>query len=150
MKQLSSHYTFFYKKVFPVLWFGFIGFFMFNALMIRQEGDVEILFIVVPWGMAVFGYFMMKKFVFDLIDKVFDEGHCLLFVNGNKQVRVRLQDIINVNYELLTNPKRVTISLRNKTEFGAELAFVPKSSFLPFTKNKGIQELIVRIDTLRQ
>jgi len=66
--------------------------------------------------MAIFGYFIMKNMVFDLIDKVYDEGDSLLFKNSGKEVRVSLRDVKNVSYQTMMNPPKVTLSLRHETE----------------------------------
>ena len=105
--------------------------------------------ILVPICMAVFGYFIMKRLVLDLIDEVYDEGTTLLFRNRGKEVRVSLKDIKNVSYSIMTNPPRVTLSVRYKTDLGDELSFCPPASWIPFKKNKDIEELIDRIDKAR-
>jgi hypothetical protein len=99
--------------------------------------------------MAIFGYFIMKKLVWDLIDEVYDEGTSLLFRNRNQEVRVNLKDIKNVSYSTMTNPPRVTLSIRHKTALGDELTFSPPASWVPFKKNEDIERLIDRIDEAR-
>ncbi|MBU8902321.1 MAG: hypothetical protein KOO69_06250 [Victivallales bacterium] len=150
MKKLTSKMTFFNKRVFPCMWFGFLVFFVIgvftSAFSSNNTDKPGILFLFVPVFMAVFGYFIMKKLVFDLIDEVYDEGSNLLFKNAKKQVRVNLNDIKNVSYTSMGNPPRVTISLREETILGKELTFSPPGSFTPFTKNKDIEDLIDRID----
>ena len=150
MKKLSSKATFFYKKIFPFMWFGFLGVFLCVWLFSNAAGsEAGIMFLAVPIGMAVFGYFIMKKLVWDLIDEVYDEGMSLLFMNGGKEVRVSLKDIKNVSYSTMTNPPRVTLSIRYKTGLGAELSFSPPASWVPFKKNEDIERLIDRIDNAR-
>ena len=150
MKKLSSRSTFFYKRIFPVLWFGFIGvFFLVSISAQSKQNEFDIMFIVAPILMAVVGYFIMKKFVFDLIDEVYDEGSSLLFKNSGIVVRVSLRDIMNVSYSLTVNPQRVTLSLRYQTELGDKLSFTPPISLIPFKKNRDIEELIDRIDKAR-
>jgi hypothetical protein len=107
------------------------------------------MFLVIPIGMAIFGYFLMKKLVWDLIDEVYDEGASLLFRNGKQEVRVNLKDIKNVSYSTMTNPPRVTLSIRYKTPLGDELTFSPSASWIPFKKNEVILKLIDRIDEAR-
>ncbi len=107
------------------------------------------MFLVVPIAMAVFGYFIMKKLIWDLIDEVYDEGISLLFRNGRQEVRVNLKDIKNVSYSTMTNPPRVTMSIRYKTPLGDELTFSPPASWIPFKKNADIESLIDRIDEAR-
>lgn len=114
-----------------------------------QGKGPEIMLFLVPLSMAVFGYYIMKKLVFDLIDEVYDEGQSLLFKNGGKEVRVNLVEIKNVSYTTAVNPPRVTVSLRYETELGKELTFSPPASIISFKKNKDIEELIDRIDKAR-
>jgi hypothetical protein len=150
MKKLSSKSTFFYKRIFPAIWFGFIIFFILTALFVdRRDSNADVMIFVVPVFMAVIGYFIMKNLVFDLMDEVYDEGSSLLFKNKGRTVRVNLTDIKNVSYSVMVNPPRVTISLRHKTEFGDELSFSPPASLIPFKKNPDIKELIDRIDRAR-
>lgn len=154
MKRLSSKSIYFYKIIFPTIWFGFLAFFIFVGFLENQKrntSDIVALFmpIIVPLVMAVIGYFFMKKLVFDLINEVYDEGASLLFKNGQKEVRVNLRDIKNVSYSTMVNPPRVTLSIRHKTVFGDELSFSPPISFIPFKKNRDVLELIDRIDKER-
>lgn len=105
---------------------------------------------VVHIGMAILGYFIMKKLIWDLIDEVYDEGTSLLFRNRNQEVRVNLKDIKNVSYSTMTNPPRVTLSIRHKTALGDELTFSPPACWVPFKKNEDIERLIDRIDEARE
>ena len=147
MTKLSSKGTVFYKKIFPAIWFGFIGVFVIVSISAQsKQNGFDIMFIAAPILMAVVGYFIMKKFVFDLIDEVYDEGSSLLFKNSGKEIRVSLKDIKNVSYSLSVNPPRVTLSLRHQTELGDKLSFTPPISLIPFKKNRNIEELIDRID----
>ncbi len=150
MKKISSAGIYFYKRIFPVFWFGFLGIFIFVSLLAGGNGNGPVaVFVVIPLFMAAFGYFIMKNFIFDLIDEVYDEGSSLLFKNGEKEVRVDFRDIKNVSYCHLMNPPRVTISVRHETELGKELSFSPLLAMNPFRKNKDIEELIDRIDRVR-
>ncbi|WP_299803220.1 hypothetical protein [uncultured Shewanella sp.] len=149
MKKLTSKSTFFNKKIFPTIWFGFLAIFVITSLFAGGDNGPGPMFVVMPIFMAVFGYFIMKKLVFDLIDEVYDEGDSLLFKNSGKEVRVSLRDIKNVSYQTMMNPPKVTLSLRHETDLGSELSFSPPMSFIPFKKNKDIEELIDRIDQAR-
>ena len=150
MKKLTSKATFFHKRIFPSIWFGFLGVFicigLFSNTSVNGPG---IMFLVVPFMMVIFGYFIMKKLVWDLIDEVYDDGTSLLFRNGKQEVRVNLKDIKNVSYSTMTNPPRVTLSIRYKTPLGDELTFSPSARWIPFKKNEDIVKLIDRIDEAR-
>lgn len=150
MKKLSSKTTFISKKLFPLFWFGFLSIFLCVGLFATIKGNGPgPMFIVIPIGMMAFGYFLMKKLVWDLIDEVYDEGAALLFRNKGAEFRVSLKDIKNVSYTIMTNPPRVTLSIRYQTELGDELSFSPPASWVPFKKNKDIIQLIDRIDKAR-
>jgi hypothetical protein len=103
-----------------------------------------------PAFMAVLGYFMMKKFVFDLADEVLDAGDALIVRFGGEQQRIPLSEIINVSYSYMQNPNRVTLTLRTPCQFGKEVSFSPPARFLPFAKSPIVAELIERIDAARR
>lgn len=67
MKKLSSKTTFIFKKLFPIFWFGFLIIFLYVGLFTSIEGNGPgIMFIVIPIGVMVFGYFLMQKLVWNL------------------------------------------------------------------------------------
>jgi len=92
----------------------------------------------------------MKKLVFDLMDEVFDDSiSCLLIRNKSTEERIDYKSIKNISYSVITNPPRVTLSLRTPCKFGNEVSFIPQMSWVPFKKSKDILELIDRVDKLR-
>ena len=149
MKKISSS-PIFYKRIFPIFWFGFLAFFMYAGLFENHSGSSNPLpFLVIPIVMAAFGYLFMKKLVFDLADEVCDEGDHLLIRFGNDQDEVKLANIINVSYMSMMNPPRVTLSLRQPCRFGKEVSFSPPFRWFNFFNNPVISELIERIDRAR-
>ncbi len=147
MKKISGS-TFYFKKVFPSIWFGFLVFFLFVSLA-SGAAEESIMFLAVPVLMAVFGFFFFKKLLWDLADEVYDEGESLLFRRGGKEQRVQLQDIINISYSQMNSPKRVVLQVRTEGAIGKELAFNPPTRSNPFSKNPIITELIERVDRAR-
>ena len=151
MRRISSKTTFFYKRIFPVLWFGAIGCLGLNLTFPpSRPGTASIaLLILIP----VLSYIVIKIFIFDLIDEVYDEGSSILFKNSGKEVRVSIKDIENVSYfsviNLFMGPLVVTASIGHKTELGNKLRFIVQKSSASLTKNRDIEELINRIDTAR-
>lgn len=152
MHRISSKTTFVYKRLFPIFWFGIL-------LLVSLGGSVSGLktgqfppvpFFVIPAIMAVFGYFLMKKLVFDLVDEVWDAGDALVVRNRNQEERISLSDIINVSYTPLINPPRVTLSLRRSSIFGDKISFGAPVRFTPFSTSPVIDELIQRIDAARR
>lgn len=129
MTKISSKSTFFYKKGFPVLRFGFLAFFIATALL---EGPVEkdpvflIGALIAPCIMAVFGFVFFRKLLWNLADEVYDCGDFLLVKYRGEEVNVPLSNIMNVNASLLINPPRITLRLVRPVKFGTEIAFSPK------------------------
>jgi hypothetical protein len=148
MPRLSSRMTFFYKRVFPVVWFGFLLVFVAVGLLGHVAPAAP--FLLVPVLMIVVGYFIMKKLVFDLVDEVLDAGDALIVRNGGREERIALSDIINVNYSPLINPPRVTLSLRRASAFGEAVTFCAPVRFMPFSTSPVVDELIRRIDAARR
>jgi hypothetical protein len=135
MKKISSGMTVFNKKVFPAIWFGFLAFFMLFAIPAGATEENPT-FLFVPIGMAVFGFFLMKKLVWDLVDEVHDHGEYLLVKNRGESERIPLTNVMNVSSTSFSNPPRVTLRLVKQGRFGNEIAFQPAGfSLNPFAKN---------------
>ena len=151
MIKISSRSTFFSKKVFPVIWFGFLVFFIIIALAgMAAKSEIIAPLLIMPVFMAIFGYVIMKKLVFDLADEVWDTGDGLLVKNKNEEELIPFTNIINVSYSVMVNPPRVTLTLRQPCRFGKEVSFSPPVRFVPFSKSPIIAELIERIDAKRR
>jgi hypothetical protein len=104
----------------------------------------------VPIIMMAFGYFMMKKMVFNLVDEVFDAGDALVVKNGTEQAQIPLADITNVSYAQMMNPPQVTLSLRQLTSFGNKVTFCAPTRLMPFAPSPVIDDLIKRVDAARR
>ncbi len=148
MRRISSKMTFFTKKVFPIIWFGFVAFFFYSIWM--KSGNlntVQIIFLVL---FCVIGFITVKRYAWILADEVSDGGDFLLVKKGSIEEKVKLDNIININFER-TNPPRIVLMLRNPGQLGSEIFFSPISSFSfsPFAKNAVAEDLIRRIDKIR-
>jgi hypothetical protein len=151
MTLISSRATAFYKRGFPILWYGFLILFIFLPLIVgSQTGQSpQPMFFIVPIAMMAIGYFVFKKIVFTLVDQVFDLGDALLVKNGTQEERIALSDIINVSYTPMMNPPQVTLSLRQPTVFGAKVTFCAPKRFVPFASSPMVDDLIKRVDAAR-
>jgi hypothetical protein len=152
-KRISSRNTRFYKRVFPVLWFGGVAAFLAVGLgTMRGAHPAPVEVFIAPVFMLVIGWFVMRRLVFDLADEVYDEGDALRVRNGGDEERIALADIVNVSYAGMTNPPRITLTLRNSGRFGREVTFSPAQSFLGplFRANPMVRELIDRVDAARR
>jgi hypothetical protein len=144
--------TFYYKRIFPAIWFGFL--ILFIALPVVSGAGRQAMpplpFFIAPIVMMIVGYFIMKKLLFDLVDEVWDDGDSLVIKNRGDQERVALSDIKNVSYSVMMNPPRVTLSLRRPTVFGDEITFGAPVRLVPFSTSPIIKDLIDRIDLARR
>ena len=156
MQRLSSPSTFFYKRVFPVFWFGFLAVFVLTSFGLGRAPHRADLtpFLIGPLFMVIVGFVLMRKLIFDLVDEVWLDGDNLVIKNRGESSRIPLRDVINVNATSMTNPRRVTLMLRTvSTRWGKEISFMPNSPrgiFSAFKTDPVAADLIQRIDALRQ
>jgi hypothetical protein len=69
MPLISSKMTFFYKRIYPVIWFSILAAFLLIALLVSN-----VTFLIVTALPAITSYQFMKKMAFDLVDEAFDVG----------------------------------------------------------------------------
>jgi len=150
MTKISSRFTYWNKRLFPLLWFGFLAVFVLTTILAGAVAK-DAMFLIIPCVMAVFGYFIMKTLVWDLVDEVYDDGDYLLVKNRGNEVRIGLANIMNVSATTFVNPPRIVLRLREPSKFGSEIAFSPASRFSlnPFAKNPVAEDLIIRVDRAR-
>jgi len=148
--RISSADTWAFKRAFPTLWFGFLLLFVLVGTYFGAAAK-EPMLLVVPVIMAFGGYFVMRRFVWDLVDEVYDFGDSLVVKNRGEEVTIPLSAIMNVSASTNQRPPRITLRLAEPSKFGTEIAFVPTSTFTlnPFAKNRVAEDLIVRVDEAR-
>jgi hypothetical protein len=151
-RLISSGKTHYFKDTFPRFYFGFLGIFLVVSLVLLFTAtDYSVVFVIIPIIVGAFGYFLMKRFVFDLVDEVWDEGDTLLIKNAGQEHRVRLLDIINVNDSVAINPPRITLTLRDGGLSGRDITFSPqRSGLFRLGRNPVALDLIERIDAARR
>ncbi len=156
MQRLSSAGTVWYKRAFPVLWFGLLA--VFLAIAWLQPGGPgkapPRVMTIIPLFMMAFGYVLMRKLVFDLVDEVWLEGDQVVVVQRGERIRIPLLQVMNVNATTMVNPPRVTLMLRQpNVRLGDSVSFIPagpRGLLRSFKPNPVAMDLIRRIDALRQ
>jgi hypothetical protein len=138
---ISSRLTGFYKRGFPVLWFGIALVVASLSIHIGQPallGPVAL--------MVLIGYLFMRGLLFDLADKVYDAGDALMVKQGGREDRIPLDNVMNVNCTPFMNPPRVTLRLVRPGRLGANVSFVPAGprALSPFAPNAIAEGLIER------
>ena len=113
MVRVSSKATFYYKRVFPIAFFGILLLVIVGPVLLGSNPaqPPPLPFFIIPAAMAVFAYVVMKKLVFDLVDEVLDDGDALIVRNGTTQDRIAFADIKNVSYSVPMNPPRVRLRI---------------------------------------
>jgi len=151
MTKISSGSTAFRKKALPILWFGILAISVALSLWAGAYRSQPLL-VLPPLLVAAFGFVLMKKLVWDLVDEVYDCGDFLLVRNGGVEDRVALSNIMNVSASTMTNPPRVTLRLSTPGRFGDEIVFSPIKPITlnVFARNKIADDLIVRVDRARR
>jgi hypothetical protein len=146
MRRISSRMTFFYKRVFPVFWFGFLAVLLGIALFGGRELNRADLmpFVIVPVVLMVFGYIMMRKLIFDVIDEIWDDSDTLVVKNNCQSERIALADIKSVSRTMMSRPPLVILSLRRPTIFGDQVTFCPP--LMPYRASPLVKDLIRRVD----
>jgi hypothetical protein len=150
MRRLSSRMTFFYKRVFPIVFFGLVLLFIAFWLVSLSGRSPGVPFLIALVLVLALFYFGMKKLVFDLVDEVRDAGDALIIRNRGEEERVALSDIMNISCSPLVSPPRVTLSLRRPSIFGSEVTFCAPIRLMPFSASPIISELIQRTDAQRR
>jgi hypothetical protein len=150
MTKISGS-TAFHKRVLPIILFGVVAIAVTVSLSVGAFRSQPLL-ILPPIAVAVLGYVVMRKLVWDLVDEVYDGGDYLLVRNGGKEDRVALSNIMNVSASTMTNPPRVTLRLSTPGRFGDEIVFSPIKPITLnlFARNKIADDLIVRVDRARR
>ena len=150
MRRLSSTGTHLYKRVLPAIWFGLFGLFFFGSLVAVIRDGSGFGFLLVLLGVGTFGFIIMKIFVWDLVDEVWDDGNSLVVKNKGREARIDLLNIININHTSFANPPSVSLTLRSPCEFGRIVKFSPPRRLLGFGEHPVVTELVQRIDHKRQ
>lgn len=150
MRRLSSKATFWHKRVFPVLWFGFLFVWTVAAVasMWRGEGPSPTI-LLLPLLMGFLGFFIMKSLVLDLVDSVWDAGTELVVRDKGLEDRIPFRNILNIGHSNFTNPSRIALSLREPSRFGTEVTFSPPLNFVFWKTHPLFHELIRRVDEAR-
>jgi hypothetical protein len=142
MKKISSASTVVSKRVLPVLWFGFLAYFVVRAMR-TGTAQKDPMLIVVPVLMAIVGYFLMRRFLWNLVDEVYDNGDFLLIKNRGKEEKVAFADIMSVSVSAHPKPSRITLKLTTPGKFGKEITFAPAAGSVA---NRFAKDLIARVE----
>jgi len=140
MQQISSHLTFFHKFILPV-WFVLsvanVLFWWGDTSKIGPATDAFSL------PLLLIGFCAWTLWLGWPLKKVSIYSDKLYVSNFRKEIVVPISEIVNVRGNILTDPQRVTIYLRNETEFGSRIIFIAKYRwFAGWSKHPIVNELL--------
>lgn len=142
MKRISTKNTLFLKKVFPLIWLGMVSFALLRGAKHGVRPIVPFV-LILPMGIL---FLVMRRFVWDLADEVYDCGDYLLVKKKGEEDQVEFSNIMNVSTTMMVNPPRITLTLVNAGRFGREIAFSPVRRFNlnPFARDAVAADLMTR------
>lgn len=137
MRKISSDTTVIWKYVFPGLWIPFMGCGVlatgFQAF--REPGWI----VFVTLWIAGSGYIIWfaRRLKFVSIDENF-----IYVSQWRKEIQIALEHIEAVKQNFLANPKTVTLTLNQPSEFGTKIVFIPSSlAFAAFRPHPVVEEI---------
>ncbi len=147
--RISSSYTRFHKRIFPVFWLGII---FIILIQIWFKNQLTPLVLLIAFCMMLLGYFIMKKTLWDLADEVRDYGNFLLVSKGGIEEKIMLSNILTMTESASLNPSRITLVLARRGVLGKQIAFAPIRPFSwnPLAKSRIGRDLAERIAVAQQ
>jgi hypothetical protein len=149
-RKLSSKWTFFNKRVTPVIWLGSVAGLVITLLIALGSGaSVDPGIFVFPVLVLTLVGAVISKFYVDLVDEVWDAGDSLLVKNRGREDRIVLNNVLKVTHAKFTNPSCITLTLRMPSRFGEKVCFLAPQRLNPFSKDPIAMDLIARVDAAR-
>ena len=131
--------------------------FSFEGRINRAKYWLVALYSIIVWVvamvlMALLGFVLIRKLVWDLADEVYDCGDTLLVRNRGVEDLIPLANVVNISVTTLTNPPRVELRLALPSKLGSEVVFSPVVGVRlnPFKKIPVVEDLIARVDRARR
>jgi hypothetical protein len=152
MRRISSRATLLVKRPLLVLLIWLLLFVLADELVrgLIPGQLVALLLLLVPILMYLFFYGFLyfvirRRGLLNFVDQVSYVGDALIVRNGNQEDRIALTEVASVRHSY---PYRVTLMLRRPTTFGTQIQFLRPWRFLPFLRNREIDDLMDRINAL--
>lgn len=121
MSRISSRQTFYFKRIFPLIWFALLAFFL--SLGIRAGFARAPMFFITPMMMAAVSFWALRRFLWSVADEVIDLGDALRVRRGEQSELVALTNVARVEFAP-GSPPRIVLHLCRPGRFGATIAFL--------------------------
>ncbi|HET7451782.1 MAG TPA: hypothetical protein VFL12_03525 [Thermoanaerobaculia bacterium] len=152
MVRISTRQTAFLKRGFPVFWVVILAVIAVSVYADPRAvpRDKAIVYYGVIPPIALLGWFLWRKLLADLADEVWDAGGELIVRNRGVEAHVVLSNIVNVDCEWVTNPQRITLTLREPSVLGREIVFAPLVQWVLMRRSPIADDLVRRVDEARR
>ena len=121
-RTISSSFTFFYKFFFPTIWIGGFGSGTLDLLLNQDKEGIPFLIAWIAGSLFIYWGCVRLKYVEVDENKIY-------ISNFFKMIEIPLQGIERISENSLINIHPIWISLKNPTDFGQKIMFMPKFSF---------------------
>jgi hypothetical protein len=127
--------TFWQKVVFPLVWISATPLF-FLAAVHRVPAQTDVMFLAGWIAGAIFIVWTCAG-----LKRVRIDSRLLHVSNYLREIAIPFDDIVDVTQNRWINIRPVTIHLRNATEFGSEITFMPRHDMLFWKMSPVVAEL---------
>lgn len=144
MERLTDGSTFYWTRVFPVLWSGLLGVVTALAWMDRL-GDAPAplavkVGITAAWALATAGF---SRWLGGFQDVWLDD-ETLVVGDPSRGTRIPLREVRSIRESRLTQLKTVTLELGRPTPWGHSVRFIPRgigTFMIPFASSPVVRDL---------
>lgn len=139
-RELSSKQTFLLKIILPSLFILMMMTAFLGIILSSRGGELVILVIIFP----LIGFVGIFSMYFTVVryKKVAVDERFLYVSNYRKEIKIPFSEIADVTEIKWIRTRPITIHLKNDTEFGRKIVFMPKfSGFRIFADNPFVAEL---------
>jgi hypothetical protein len=147
MKLISKKGMAFYYKVSPYI---FLGFGIFAIFFIASTADnlSDVIPVIIFFLVAIF---VLKLFVKDFVEEVYDCGDFLLIKNRNTEEKIPFKNMKNVTHRFQRGGELlITLHLLYPGQFGSRITFISTTAGVsrnPFKTPLIVEELMQRVRT---
>jgi hypothetical protein len=144
MRQISSKLTWWQKKAFPSIWFGYLAVFTCVWIVLIAQGQVPAESLLIPLGLVAVGGLLTWWLVWRLVDEVWIDGDDIVVRNGRQNDRFPIANIVDVDGSYLQSPEHIGLWLNQPCRFGKVIRFGAPFRLFPFGTHSLARELIER------
>jgi hypothetical protein len=125
MRRISDASTWWHKKAYPLILFGFVGLFALFWIPGIIQQAVPPVVLLVPLAAALLSYVVMRWLIFSLTEDVFLDGDDVVLRDNGKEDRFPFNNVIDVEAPICSRPERITLTVREPCLFGRKIIFLP-------------------------